>query len=356
MKRARRWGGPDEGAIRMEHNILLVDDDPGLIRVMARMLAGQGQFRFATTGEAALQLARDWQPDLMVLDAELPGMSGFQVCETMKADPVLRDVPIIFVTSHSDHDFEVKGLGLGAVDFIAKPVNEALVLARVKTQLRIKRLTDELRRNATKDRVTKLANQASFEETLSKEWARGLCTGTAISLLLIGLDHMDAYGERYGHQMVDKTLRSVSQALQDTCTHPAEFLARFDRTTFVMLLPGSDRESSEERSHAVLDAIERLGIEHATSPLSGHVTATIGMSVYDRASGCWVEPLATDGVGELPECDAQALFRSAMGALKAARQAGCAQSWWADIGQDDAQGRAEEISAHSRPALLQAAG
>ncbi len=97
----------------MEHNILLVDDDPGLIRVMASMLAGLGQFRFATAGESALHQARDWQPDLMVLDAELPGLSGFQICETIKADPSLRDVPIIFVTSHCDHDFEVKGLEIG---------------------------------------------------------------------------------------------------------------------------------------------------------------------------------------------------------------------------------------------------
>lgn len=339
----------------MEHNILLVDDDPGLIRVMARMLAGLGQFRFATTGEAALQQARDWQPDLLVLDAELPGLSGFQVCETMKADPALRDVPIIFVTSHSDHDFEVKGLGLGAVDFIAKPVNEALVVARVKTHLRVKRLTDELRRNATKDQVTKLANQTSFEEVLSKEWARGLRSATATSLLMIRVDHLDGYGERYGHQMVDKTLRSIGRVMQERCTHPADFLARIDRNTFAMLLPGRDREQGEARAHAVLDAIERLAIDHDTSPTSRHVTASIGLSAYAPSSDCWVEPLDLDGMGELPVCDENDLFRSAKGALKAADRAGCAQSWWADIGQDDACSRAEEISPHSRPASLQAA-
>lgn len=340
----------------MEHNILLVDDDPGLIRVMARMLAGLGQFRFATSGEAALQQARDWQPDLMVLDAELPGLSGFQVCETMKADPVLRDVPIIFVTSHSDHDFEVKGLGLGAVDFIAKPVNEALVVARVKTHLRVKRLTDELRRNATKDRVTKLANHTSFEETLSKEWARGLRSASATSLLMIRVDHLDSYGERYGHQMADKTLRSIARAMHERCTHPADFLARIDRDTFAMLLPGRDREQGEANAHQVLDAIEQLAIDHDASPTSRHVTASIGLSVYAPSSKCWVEPLDLDGMGVLPDCDEHDLFRSAQGALKAAVQAGCAQSWWADIGRDQAFVRAEEISPHSRPALLQAAG
>ena len=338
----------------MEHNILLVDDDPGLIRVMARMLAGLGQFRFATTGEAALQQARDWQPDLMVLDAELPGMSGFQVCETMKADPVLRDVPIIFVTSHSDHDFEVKGLALGAVDFIAKPVNEALVLARVKTQLRIKRLTDELKRNATKDRVTRLPNVSSFEETLTREWARGLRAGTPMSLLLIGVDHLKAYGERYGHHMVDKALRRIAQAVQQTCSHPADSLAQLDQETFAMLLPGSDGARAQTRAHAVLDAVEALGISHDVSPTSRHMTASIGVSVYAEGSGCWVKPLDIDGVGKLPDCDEQDLYRSAKGALEAAHRAGHAQAWWVDVGREDALGRAREISPHISAAFLQA--
>ena len=104
----------------------------------------------------------------------------------------------------------------------------------------------------------------------------------------------------------------------------------------------------------VLDAIEQLGIDHDASPTSGHVTASIGMSVYDASSACWVPPSGRDGVGVLPECDDQDLFRSAQGALKAAQRAGCAQSWWADVGRDDAQARAQEVSPHSRPAPLQA--
>lgn len=338
----------------MEHNILLVDDDPGLIRVMARVLAGLGQFRFATHGEAALQQARDWQPDLMILDAEMPGMSGFQVCEAMKADPALRDVPVIFVTSHTDHDFEVKGLELGAVDFLAKPVNEPLVLARVRRQLRVKRLMDELRRAAAKDLVTKLPNRLSLEESLSKEWMRGLRSGAAISLLLVEVDHLDLYSDRYGHQMAEKCLRQVAKALQGVCDRPADLLARYDHSTFALLLPETTHEQAERLAHLVVDAVESLAIDHDTSPTSRHVTASVGMSSYDASSNCWVAPLGTDGVGEIPVCNSADLSRCAQVALNAARKSGRAQSWWVDIALETAGVQPREISPTSRPASLQA--
>lgn len=338
----------------MEHNILLVDDDPGLIRVMARMLSGLGQLRFATQGSAALQLARDWQPDLMILDAEMPGMSGFQVCEAMKADPALRDVPIIFVTSHTDHDFEVSALGLGAVDFIAKPVNEALVLARVKTQLRIKRLTDELRRVATKDLVTKLPNRFSFEEDLNKEWLRGLRSGAAISLMMVEVDHLDLYTDRYGYPMVDKCMRLVAKALQSVCDRPFDLLARFDQNTFAFLLPETTHEEAEQRAHQAMDVVEGLAMDHDASPTSRHVTTTVGISTYDVSSDSWVTPMGADGVGEIPACDAADLSRCALAALRAARESGRAQSWWTAIAPEDAELNPREISPMSRPMPLQA--
>src|SRR5713101_5088552 len=122
IEHCRRRTQPTESKIPMESNILLVDDNPAMIRLMGRLLSGHGQLRCAMTGQAALELARDLPPDLMLLDAEMPGMSGYQVCEAIKADPELHNVPIIFVTSHTDVEFELKALELGAVDFIAKPI------------------------------------------------------------------------------------------------------------------------------------------------------------------------------------------------------------------------------------------
>lgn len=327
----------------MEHNILLVDDDPGMIRVMASVLAGLGQFRFATDGESAIKLMNEHQPDLLILDAELPGMSGFQICEKVKSDPVLKDIPIIFVTSHSDRDFEVKGLEIGASDFIAKPVNEALMVARVRTQLRIKRLTDDLRRSATKDGVTRLPNRSSFEEVLTKEWSRGLRSGDEAALLMVEVDHLAQYAERYGHSMVDQTMRKVATAIGRTCDHPAEYLARFDRSTFALLMPETGRERAEQRACALLQVVERLAIEHQTSPISTHVTASVGLSVYDHQSPVWVAPLAPGGIQELPACEAGDLRHCALSALEQARGKQGSQAWQVEVGRDIGKQRAVEV-------------
>lgn len=146
----------------MNDNILLVDDDPGTVQLLGRILSDSGNLRFATSGEDALRLARESAPDLMLLDAEMPGMSGFQVLEALKAEPALADVPVIFVTSHSEAAFEVAGFEMGAADFLAKPVSAPLVLARVKTQLRVKRMGDEFRRIATTDGLTRRRQPAAL--------------------------------------------------------------------------------------------------------------------------------------------------------------------------------------------------
>lgn len=120
-------------------DLLLVDDDPTAIRVLSRILP-QHRHRFATSGYEAMRLARESRPDLVLLDAEMPGMSGFDVCQAFREDALLRDVPLIFVTSHDDPAFEASALRQGACDFIAKPVQPAQVAARVRLQLQLRDL------------------------------------------------------------------------------------------------------------------------------------------------------------------------------------------------------------------------
>ena len=124
----------DAKMVNFDHvSLLLVDDDPMAIHTLAKALQGLGRQRFATSGLAALQLAREAPPDLILLDAEMPGMSGFEVCEALSADPALSHIPVIFITSHNDEASEEAGLSLGAVDFIAKPVNpDSLYTALIK--------------------------------------------------------------------------------------------------------------------------------------------------------------------------------------------------------------------------------
>jgi CheY-like chemotaxis protein len=104
-------------------SLLLVDDDPKLVQLMGRLLGDLGRIRFATSGEAALRQANAERPDLILLDAEMPGMNGFDTCAALKATPELSDVPVIFVTSHTDLDHEVLGFSVQRTSSTSRSAN-----------------------------------------------------------------------------------------------------------------------------------------------------------------------------------------------------------------------------------------
>lgn len=262
----------------MTTELLLVDDNPTMVQLLARMLAGMGRLRFATNGAAALEQLRKLPADLVLLDAEMPGMSGFEVCEAMKADPALADVPVIFVTGHSDAAFELRGLEAGAVDFIAKPVSEPLLLARVRTQLRLKRLTDELRRLATVDGLTGLSNRRAFDAALEREWQRALRDGEPLALLLMDVDHFKKYNDHYGHPAGDACLQAVAGALQRMANRPADLAARYGGEEFALLLPHTTLEGAGHMAARVQDAVAALALPHAASPTRPTVSISIGVS------------------------------------------------------------------------------
>ena len=331
-------------------SILLVDDDPGSIQVLSRILAGQGQLRFATSGVDALRIARESVPDLVLLDAEMPGMSGFEVCEAMKADYLLADVPVIFVTSHCDADFEVAGLATGAVDFIAKPVRAPLVVARVKTQLRLKQMADTLRQRATIDGLTGVANRRLFDDALAREWLRAQRTARPVSLLLIDVDHFKLYNDRYGHPAGDACLRAVADALNSASLRPADLVARYGGEEFTLILPNTPRAGAKHMAHRVLDAVEALGIPHQASLTGRHVTVSIGVACYDDASDCWIEPSSDSRPTGLQAscCTSDDLLAAADKALYAAKHGGRAQARLLDVGDADQPERAGEITPAQR--------
>jgi diguanylate cyclase (GGDEF)-like protein len=322
----------------MNENILLVDDDPGTIQLLAKILSKAGNLKFATNGHDAMRVARESKPDLVLLDAEMPGMNGFQVCETLKNDPELADVPVIFVTSHSGAEFEAAGFEAGAADFIAKPVNASLVRARVKAQLDAKRMIDGLRRAATVDALTGIANRRRFDDVLVHEWQRARREGTAISLLMVDVDHFKAYNDRYGHPKGDACLRDVALALLRSSARPGDLVARFGGEEFVVLLPQTARRGAEQIAHRILDEVEALECPHEASETFVHLTVSIGIGCYDQSSPSWMKPYDdATFIEERPvHCDSNDLVQAADNALYAAKHAGRAQAKLLDIAYLDA--------------------
>ncbi|MEO5332211.1 MAG: two-component system response regulator [Magnetococcus sp. YQC-5] len=134
-------------AVTSIQTILVVDDTPDNITLLTGVLNRKYRTRIATNGEKALQIAQSaTPPDLILLDIMMPGIDGYEVCQRLKKDPKTRNIPVIFVTAMHEVEDEERGLSLGAVDYITKPISPPIVLARVKTHLALYDQTRELER------------------------------------------------------------------------------------------------------------------------------------------------------------------------------------------------------------------
>src|SRR5664280_251658 len=125
--------------------ILLVDDNPQNLQVLANLLQEEKyEIEFAVNGEAALDWLKNRQFDLVLLDINMPGMNGFEVCKKIRSDKTMSEIPIIFLSAESERESILKGFEVGAQDFVIKPFDSRELLARVKTQLDLKSKTEKL--------------------------------------------------------------------------------------------------------------------------------------------------------------------------------------------------------------------
>jgi diguanylate cyclase (GGDEF)-like protein len=316
-----------------DNNVLVVDDDLAAIQIMGRMLEGLGLVRFATNGADAVKLATELTPDLVLLDAEMPGMSGFKVFDALKALPELSDVPVIFVTSHSEPAFEICALNMGAVDFISKPVRPPLVKARVKTHLRVKHLADELRRCAVTDALTGIANRRHFDDLMEREWQRSCRHGDPLSLLLIDVDHFKLYNDRYGHPRGDHCLQEVVAAVKRAVRRAPDLVARCGGEEFAVLLPHTARPGAEFVAQRILESVAARRIRHEDSLTADHVTVSIGITCYDALGSALPIPGATQRTcDELHDFSSSDLLLTADRALYAAKRSGRDRARFLDIG------------------------
>jgi diguanylate cyclase (GGDEF)-like protein len=268
--------------------LLLVDDDVGSIQLLRRILAAYKNVRFATGGEAALRIARSSAPDLILLDAEMPGMDGFAVIKALKEDPALCDVPVVFVTAHHDMEFETRALGLGAADFIGKPLSAPSVQLRVRNQLLIKRQADTLRKLAYNDALTGLANRRMFDDALDQEWRRAQRFSHQLSLLLVDVDFFKLYNDAYGHEAGDQCLQRVAAALRASARRPGDLTARYGGEEFALLLPHTDAAGARHVADKLLAGVAQLAIPHEATLVQGAlVTVSVGVTCFDQASGGW---------------------------------------------------------------------
>ena len=265
-------------------SILIVDDDPLTIMLMRRMLDAYRNVRFATRGDEALRLVRAAPPDLILLDGKLPGCSGLEVTAELKADPALRDIPIIFVTAHDDLAFETRAMDLGAADFISKPVSGPRLELRVRLHLRLKQQLDELSRLARLDSLTGMVNRRTLDGHLASEWSRAARASTPLSLLLIDIDHFKGFNDTHGHLEGDRCLRAVADVIRTTVRRPHDLAARFGGEEFAVVLPHTPDAGAVQVAEQIRAAVAGAALPHHGSAVADHVTVSIGAATITPAT------------------------------------------------------------------------
>ena len=287
--------------------ILLVDDSSDNLRLLSTMLKSQGYtVKKAISGKFALQSMEVIEPDLILLDVNMPEMDGYQVCEILKAQEKYQLTPIIFISASDQLLNKVKAFEVGAIDYITKPFQLEEVLIRVENQLNQKRLYQALQRQnsllkteiderlrvekalteanqklellASLDGLTGIANRRLFDEYIETEWKRCLRWGFPLSLILIDVDFFHFYNESYGHLLGDDCLKKVAQILANTSQRATDLAARYGGEEFVIVLPHTPHESAKQLAERIQQAIAALKISHCKSTVSSYVTLSIGVA------------------------------------------------------------------------------
>ncbi|OQX26724.1 MAG: diguanylate cyclase response regulator [Desulfobacteraceae bacterium IS3] len=260
-----------------KQRILIVDDAPENIRILAQALKTDYKTTFATAGAQAIKFAMSEEPpDLILLDIMMPEMDGYEVCRRLKAEHKTKNIPVIFITAMNQEEDETKGLDIGAVDYIIKPFSMAIVKARVRTHLELKRHRDILENLSSLDGLTAIPNRRRFDEVLQTEWRHCMRESSPLSLVMIDIDYFKNFNDTRGHQAGDDCLKRVAKALANSVKRPMDIVARYGGEEFAAILPKTDRDGAVFVAETMRDNIESLNISHPNSPVAGYVTISLG--------------------------------------------------------------------------------
>jgi diguanylate cyclase (GGDEF)-like protein len=260
----------------IRQRVLVVDDKPANLEALNAVLGAEYDLIFATSGQEALDLAREQSPDLILLDVVMPGMNGYQACAELKGDARTRGVPVVFVTAMDHEEDEAAGLDAGAIDYITKPIRASIVRARVRNHLELKRARDLLEGQSATDALTGLANRRQFDTEIDTEVRRAFRAGQHLGLLMCDLDSFKAYNDCYGHPAGDWCLQEVAAVFRTAFRRAGELAARYGGEEFAVILPGATPLEVLAAGEHIRAAIEARRIPHQRSATAPWITLSVG--------------------------------------------------------------------------------
>ncbi len=265
--------------------ILVVDDMTTTLLLIHDLLKDTYEVKIAKSGTKALEILESPNDiDLILLDIEMPDINGYDVCKRIKNNETIKNIPIIFITGRTSQEDEEYGLNLGAIDYITKPFNKAIVKLRIKNYLEMKIKNDMLEKLSMYDGLTNIRNRRFFDETFEKTFNEIKRDKKSLAVLMIDIDFFKPYNDNYGHGQGDETLRKVAKALEKTIKRASDFVARYGGEEFVILLKDINKDGVEAVANNLLNAVRELKITHEFSKIENYVTISIGASFYNSSS------------------------------------------------------------------------
>lgn len=279
---------------------LLVIDDSDLVHrlLRARLKHERIDLLTASSGEEGMRVAREVKPEVILLDIDLCDLDGFEVLARLKADPETQDIAVIFVSASNETMDRVRGLDLGAVDFIGKPFDVGELKARVRSAMRMQRLVRMLAQRAQVDGLTGLWNRTHFDQRLESEFAEAQRHGHDLALVLCDIDHFKSLNDRFGHPFGDEVLERVAGILGEG--RGSDVSCRYGGEEFGLILPQTtmaDAVETAERHREQLTMLrwhDRPGLQ---------VSGSFGIA---DLTALWENATADD----LVELADQALYRA----------------------------------------------
>ena len=265
--------------------ILVVDDMTTTLLLLHDLLKDTYEVKIAKSGTKALEILESPNDiDLILLDIEMPDINGYDVCKRIKNNETIKNIPIIFITGRTSQEDEEYGLNLGAIDYITKPFNKAIVKLRIKNYLDLKIKNDMLEKLSMYDGLTNIRNRRFFDETFEKTFNEIKRDKKSLAVLMIDIDFFKPYNDNYGHGQGDETLRKVAKALEKTIKRASDFVARYGGEEFVILLKDINKDGVEAVANNLLNAVRELKITHEFSTIENSLTISIGTSIYNTSS------------------------------------------------------------------------
>jgi diguanylate cyclase (GGDEF)-like protein len=262
----------------MKSSILIVDDSAFLHRLVRAYLQEDPlAIHSAFSGDEALRRAATLRPNLILLDVDMPALNGFEVCRQLKANLATQNIPIIFLTAFSSPEEKVRGLDLGANDYISKPFKPEEFCARIRAAVRAQANTDD---RSMIDDITRLWNKSYLERHLPGRVSFSRRTNQPLTCVVADIDSLSAINEKFGEEAGDDVLRIVANILSGD-VREQDIICSLGGGKFVALLPGTSRVGAIQFADRA-----RLAIEHQLKSRDGSdIGGTCSFGVADAEAG-----------------------------------------------------------------------